>query len=301
MSERILMALGLSLAISACSGGEPDTETEAAPAMEAAETAPAETNAEDSAAAPSLEEVVADASFRSEKKRARDDFRHPVETLEFFGLEPDMTVVEIAPGGGWYSDILVPYVGLGGGTYIAGHTDPANGPGAAKAIEAFKSRYMTGEYGDVQLAVFSSGNIDLGDPGSADMVLTFRNVHNWIGARFDQAAFNAFYEVLEPGGVLGVVEHRLPEDREGEAAGGYVKESKVIALAETAGFELDAKSEVNANAADDADHPFGVWTLPPTGRTTDRDGNMPEGFDPEVYQQIGESDRMTLRFVKPAE
>ena len=162
---------------------------------------------------------------------------------------------------------------------------------------------MTGDYGDVQLTVFSREAETVAPDGSADMVLTFRNVHNWKMSGYAEESFEKFHAALKPGGTLGVVEHRLQEDADVslERTSGYLKESTVIALAEAAGFELLEKSEINANPDDTADHPFGVWTLPPTSRTADRNGNAPDGFDAARYLAIGESDRMTLKFVKPAE
>ena len=232
---------------------------------------------------------------------ARDGARNPAETLRFFGIEPDMTVIEVWPGGGWYTDVLAPYLAESG-TYIAAGFDPETNDYMRERVAAFEEKYADeDQYGNVQMAVLSPQSGPLAEEGSADMVLTFRNVHNWIMGGFEEKAFADFYAALKPGGILGVVEHRLPEeaDAEMERTSGYVKESTVIALAEAAGFELAERSEINANPADDADHPFGVWTLPPSSRTEDRDGNAPEGFDADAYAAIGESDRMTLRFVKP--
>ena len=247
-----------------------------------------------------MQAVLADP--RRAEASARDEARHPAQTLAFFGIEPDMTVVEVWPGGGWYADILAPYLAQGGGTYVAAGFDPAMNDYMRERVAAFEEKYVgKDEYGDVQMAVLSPDSGPIVEEGTADMVLTFRNVHNWVMGDFGEKAFADFYAALKPGGVLGVVEHRLPEEAgaEMEETSGYVKESTVIALAEAAGFELAERSEVNANPADDADHPFGVWTLPPTSRTQDRDGNAPEGFDADEYAGIGESDRMTLRFVKP--
>ena len=296
MTFRLMTAATLSLALMACGGESPEETSADMPAQaEAPETSMQEM------AGPSLQEVAADEARRDAGDMARDQYRHPVETLEFFGLEPGMTVVEISPGGGWYTDILAPYVGLNGGTYIAASYDPANERSAPR-LEAFRDKYMTGDYGDVQLTVFSREAATVAPDGSADMVLTFRNVHNWLMSSSAEESFEKFYAALKPGGTLGVVEHRLPEEADSalEQTSGYVKESTIIAMAEAAGFELAGKSEINANPDDTADHPFGVWTLPPTSRTADRNGNAPEGFDAEHYLAIGESDRMTLKFVKPA-
>lgn len=250
------------------------------------------TAAAQSATPPELSAAIANPA-RGAEARARDAWRHPAETLDFFGFRPDMTVIEIAPGGGWYTDILAPAL-KDRGHYVA--TVPAGtSENAAKARTAFESRLNARPetYGKVTFAEFGKGATkDFVPAGSADMVLTFRNVHNWLSAGFAQDAFDAFYAALKPGGVLGVVEHRMPENRTDDGTTGYVKQSAVIRMAEAAGFRLAGKSEVNANPRDTADHPKGVWTLPPTYMLGDTDRAK--------YQAIGESDRMTLKFVKPA-
>jgi predicted methyltransferase len=216
---------------------------------------------------------------------ARDAARHPYETLSFFGIKPTDTVVELAPGGGWYTEILAPYLRDAGQLYAADS-------GSAR----FKAKMdSSGVYGKVKLTAFDPGKglFDIAPAGSADVVLTFRNVHNWMGAGKAQDVFNAAFKALKPGGVLGVEEHRLPASRpqEAQAPSGYVQEATVIKFAEAAGFKLAGRSEVNANPKDTADHPEGVWTLPPTYALKDKDRAK--------YQAIGESDRMTLKFVKP--
>jgi predicted methyltransferase len=218
---------------------------------------------------------------------ARDAARHPYETLSFFGIKPTDTVVELSPGGGWYTEILAPYLREGGQLYAAA------GEGGR-----FKAKMDSmGVYGKVKMTVFdpSAGKLDIAPPGSADAVLTFRNVHNWMsmGPEKTQAVFNATFKALKPGGVLGVVEHRLPASRtqDPKAGSGYVQEAVVIKYAEAAGFKLAGRSEVNANPKDTADHEQGVWTLPPVYALKDKDRAK--------YQAIGESDRMTLKFVKP--
>jgi predicted methyltransferase len=227
---------------------------------------------------------------------ARDRYRHPLQTLSFFGVRPSDTVVEIWPGGGWYTEILVPYLRRGGGSYWA--VDMENGlAGITRMMNADPMRY-----GRVQTAVFPAfAPADHRFPdGAADVVLTFRNVHNWqMGARhegrpYTEEAFRQMFAMLRPGGTLGVVDHRLPEsaDAARERTSGYVKVSTVRRLAEGAGFRFVAASEINANPRDTADWPRGVWTLPPALRLGDRDRAR--------YLAIGESDRMTLRFVKPA-
>lgn len=234
-------------------------------------------------------------THRSEANRARDQYRHPKETLSFFGIKPNMTVVEISPGGGWYTEILGPYL-ANGGTYYAAAGNPAANERAAKAVADFKTKLAgVPATSKAQVTSFGKDHYDsLAPAGSADAVLTFRNVHNWYSAGFAPDAFKAFYKALKPGGVLGVVEHRLPEDRPDEQmkTSGYMKRSAVVKMAEDAGFKLVGESQVNANPKDTADHPEGVWTLPPNYRLGDKDRAK--------YAAIGESDRMTLKFVKPA-
>ena len=235
-----------------------------------------------------------DASTRTPANVARDRYRHPYETLSFFGVRPTDTVVEIWPGGGWYTEILAPYVLQGGGRYYAAAAGANGHNGVRRLIEANPSLY-----GGARLVAFPATQPDHErvPDGSADVVLTFRNVHNWLGSEgrdpMAEEAFRQMYAMLRPGGTLGVVEHRLPEDQTGvaEATSGYVRVSTVRRLAEAAGFRFVAESELNANPNDSHDHPEGVWTLPPTLRLGDTDR--------ERYLAIGESDRMTLRFIKP--
>lgn len=245
-------------------------------------------------AAPNYAAALAGA-HRSEANRARDAYRHPAETLAFFGLQPGMTVVEVAPGGGWYTEVLAPILS-GHGKLYAAHGIPEASEYAAKSLAGYQAKLASDPiYKVVDVTKFGKGHYDgLAPAGSADMVLTFRNVHNWYMGDFAGDAFKAFYKALKPGGVLGVVEHRLPEDRPDEAmkSSGYMKRSTIIALAEAAGFKLAGESDVNANPKDTADWPKGVWTLPP---------NFREGDETRAkYAAIGESDRMTLKFVKPA-
>ena len=230
-------------------------------------------------------------ALRTPANVARDRYRHPVETLGFFGVRPSDTVVEIWPGGGWYSEILAPYLAQGGGTYI-GAASERGLTGLNKLVAA-----QPAAYGGVRTANFpilAAGGTPVA-PGSADVVLTFRNVHNWMmgDKPFEAQAFAQMYAMLKPGGTLGVVEHRLTEDADAarEKKSGYVKVSTVRRLAEAAGFRLVAESEVNANPLDTKDYADGVWTLPPTYRLGDKDRAR--------YAAIGESDRMTLKFVKP--
>lgn len=234
--------------------------------------------------------------LRSEANSARDVYRHPHETLSFFGVRPHHTVVEIWPGGGWYSEILAPYLTAGGGRLIVASLDGQLG-NVAKLRDASPALYAN--VSSATYPVFDGKAAEV-PAGSADVVLTFRNVHNWrMGYRRDNKAdysadaFRQAYAMLKPGGVMGVVDHRLPESAsdERERNSGYIKVSTVRRLAEQAGFRLDASSEINANPKDSADYPDGVWTLPPSLRLKDKDR--------EKYLAIGESDRMTLRFIKP--
>lgn len=234
---------------------------------------------------------------RPAAERARDEYRHPYETLAFFGIEPDMTVVELYPGGGWYSAVLAPYLAAEG-RLVAAHfnLDREDAPGYyQRSYRGYVERFVdSGDYGEIDVIAFDPPELTrLGEPGSADAVLTFRNIHTWMGDGQLATVFTAAHDVLKPGGIFGVVGHRLPEDRKQDPAAGtgYVQESVVIEAAEAAGFTLADRSEINANPNDDADHPNGVWTLPPNL-------DVPEGEDAEVYRAIGESDRFTLKFVK---
>ena len=236
-----------------------------------------------------LEQVVASPT-RTAANVARDKYRHPVETLAFFGVQPDDTVVEMWPGGGWYTEILAPYVKHGGGTYYA--VAPEKNLVKVRELAAAKPEL----YGHIRTAPFPIGSSkDVVPAGTADVVLTFRNVHNWqMGDKpFAEDAFRQIYAMLKPGGMLGIVDHRLPENADAarEKTSGYVKVSTVRRLAEKAGFRLAGESPINFNPKDSADWPDGVWTLPPV---------LTKGaVDREKYVAIGESDRMTLKFVKP--
>jgi len=227
------------------------------------------------------------AATRAPDNVRRDRYRHPAETLAFFGVTGGQTVLEYFPAGGWYLEILAPLAAQGGGTYIA--AQPA---GRYREQTQAKIQSNTALYGGAKLVDWPAGEAVPGD--SVDTVLTFRNVHNMVMGDSAAATFAEFFRVLKPGGVLGVVDHRLPEDRDSalERSSGYLKVSTVRRLAEEAGFVLDASAEINANPKDSADWSKGVWTLPPT--LTEGDTNR------EQYLAVGESDRMTLRFRKPA-
>lgn len=226
----------------------------------------------------------------------RDKYRHPLETLDFFEVNPDDTVVELWPGGGWYTEILAPYLSSGGGKLYA--AAPDWGRSGVDKLKAANPKL----YGPVEVVDFPVFNPEAPrvPQGSADVVLTFRNVHNWrMGYRRDDKqdysaeAFRQIYAMLKPGGILGIVDHRLPDaaPAERERTSGYLKTSTVRSLAEAAGFRLVRSSEINANPRDTADWPNGVWTLPPSLALKDQDRDR--------YLAIGESDRMTLKFVKP--
>lgn len=230
---------------------------------------------------------------------ARDRYRHPQETLAFFGLRPDMTVVEIWPGTGWYTEILAPYLREHGRYFAA--TSAASLPdasaGTKKGVADFRDKLAASPtlYDKVVLTEFRPPQrVEIAPAGSADVLLTFRNVHNWIIGGFEVDAFKTFYAALKPGGVLGVVEHRAPPgtDLERTKKSGYTTEAYVKELAAKAGFVFAGESHVNDNPKDTQDYPEGVWTLPPTLRLGD--------VDRDKYLAIGESDRMTLKFVKPA-
>lgn len=233
--------------------------------------------------------AVAD-TRRSAANRARDAYRHPVETLAFFDVKPGQTVIEFLPGGGWYSEILAPMLN-GKGRYVAM-------PGASERSMAGARAFFDKNkawFGPVEIVPFSPTEASAFPAGTADRVLTFRNIHNLITGGGAQAtkAFADFYAALKPGGILGVVDHRLPEEMDSalEEKSGYIKRSTIIRLATAAGFKLAGESKVNANPKDTHSWPEGVWTLPPTYRLGD--------VDKAKYQAIGESDRLTLKFVKP--
>lgn len=302
--ERNKLALALLFITAGCASGP--TKTPSAPAPSITETsntvttaqAVAMSNSQASRSNPVLPdslEAAVSSSYRTPENIKRDQYRHPRETLEFFGLKPNMTLVEITPGAGWYTEILAPYLATSG-HYIA--AIPPAGANAsmnetsAKVIAWIKSHKEFD--GHSLIADFAPpDNLMLAPDGTADMVVTFRNIHNWISKGYERTVFESFFRALKPGGILGIEEHRENPraKRDSKAASGYVLEQDVIRLAESVGFKLQAKSEINANKKDSRNHPGGVWTLPPTLRLKDKDR--------EKYLAIGESDRMTLRFVKP--
>jgi predicted methyltransferase len=227
----------------------------------------------------------------------RDPWRHPYETLSFFGLRPDMTVVEINPGSGWYTEILAPVLRDRGLLILAAPGLRSQSPYARRSAERLRSKLQAqlAVYDRVRMSWFEPPqHMELAAAGTADLTLTFRNVHNWVaqGDIVVRAVFGSVYRSLKPGGVFGVVDHRLPADQPqpARAEGGYLHSAYVVRLAESVGFSLAASSEINANPHDHADHDGGVWALPPSYVHKDKDRGR--------YAAIGESDRMTLKFVK---
>jgi predicted methyltransferase len=244
--------------------------------------------------APTTIEEAVSADYRSPEMRQRDSYRHPVETLKFFGVEPQMTVIEISPAKGWYTQILAPYLNASG-QYVAAEA-PSDSNEHIKQMNDARAAWLSTHQSLVtkaQVVTFDPSSKSLGTDDSADMVLTFRNVHNWMSSKGEAAAFKSFFNVLKPGGTLGVVEHRANPKSKKDSKGksGYVREKDVIAMAKKAGFKLVEKSEINANPKDTKNYAEGVWTLPPVLKLKEK--------DQEKYMAIGESDRMTLKFIKP--
>jgi predicted methyltransferase len=287
MKPVLTVALAASLAVALAACASTAGEAPAAPAASAG------LDAQQQAA---LDAAIA-GTWRDPKNTARDVHRHPRQTLAFFGVRPDQTVIEITPGGGWYAEILAPYLRQDG-HYVAAVWDDAipGQPGYRYELNKRLRAKFAGNaavYGTPDVRVFDPMQPAFGPSASADVVLTFRNAHNWVSDGNAAEYFKAYYDVLRPGGTLGVVDHRAKAgtDLETMKKSGYLTEALVIELAQQAGFVLDTRSEVNANPRDTADHPNGVWTLPPN--------NNHPAADADKYRAIGESDRMTLRFTKP--
>jgi predicted methyltransferase len=240
---------------------------------------------------PDLKAAI-DGPQRTAKNRARDPWRHPAETLAFWGLAPGVTVVEIEPSGGYWTEILAPYLKATGGHYVGAVSGDA---------AAFKARYADAAvWGDITVTPFEGAGGPLAPAGSADLLFTARNIHDWMWTpgRLEKALAD-FHSALKPGAILGVEEHRAdPRPMNDEAHDGYVSVAFLTGAVEKAGFKPDGSSEINANPKDTKDHPFGVWTLPPTLRNHAKDQPTPAGYDAAKYVAIGESDRMTLRFRK---
>jgi predicted methyltransferase len=237
-----------------------------------------------------------DGPQRSDRNRLRDRYRHPAEVLAFFGVRPDRVIVEILPGaGGYWTEILAPYV-KASGRYIAANGESASASEETQKDNAgFKTKLAAdpADYDRVEIAEFAADRHEIAPAGSADFVLTFRNLHNWMAHGETAAVFKTLYAALKPGGVLGIVDHRGRDDQPQDplAKSGYVRQDIAIGFAEAAGFKFVASSEANANPRDTKDYSVGVWALPPTFRLKD--------LDRETYAAIGESDRFTLKFVKP--
>lgn len=296
-SRRRLLALGgaaaaLPSTLAACGRGEDKaakTDEPAAPA------GPREG---------SLEWAVA-GDWRAPGDKARDIWRHPLETLRFFGLRGDMTVVEFWPGSGWYTAILAPYLAKGGGTLYAAGFELGETPAPAQAQldnrfrETFRNRRL---YGDIEFTSFGPSFEPVAPPDTADLALFMRSLHLFMAAGLAEKAFADAFAALKPGGLLGIEQHRadVDSDQDPAAASGYVQEAFVRQLAAEAGFEFVSASEINANPKDTKDHPFGVETLPPQGLTAPAGEPADPTFDRTPYDAIGESDRMTLKFRKPA-
>ncbi|MEJ0086510.1 MAG: methyltransferase domain-containing protein [Pseudomonadota bacterium] len=248
-----------------------------------------------------IEQAVA-GSWRSADAKERDAFRHPVDALEFWGLKPGATILEIQPGGGWWTEILAPFARANKGEFYATAADlgdPKLSENAKKGRADFAAKYSdVAVYGKVNLVNWG-GNAAPLPANKFDFVVLTRGFHGWQrGGSVDKNLANVF-QATKPGGVLAIEQHRAKADQDPSVFNGYVPEKTVIDAVEKAGFKLDGKSEINANAKDTKDHPFGVWTLPPTRQSSEDGKPVDPAFDRAKYDAIGESDRMTLRFVKP--
>jgi predicted methyltransferase len=307
MRIRLFHECILILAVLLAGCGSPEQESEASgsktPEAGAQEQAKAAAEAESSEVIVVEQDVdprlvaIADGSHRSEENRSRNQFRHPVKTLTFFGLRPDSRVVEIWPSGGWYTEVIAPYVNEQG-KYYAAHWDPNSDiEFIQRGVQAYQAKLAENPelYGNVEMTVLMPpDHVEIAPPGSVDLVVAFRNIHNWLPRGSQEIILGAVYSALKPGGVLGIVEHRGdPQvEQDAEAKSGYVNQAYAIELAQKAGFIFDNSSEINANPADTKDYEAGVWTLPPTLKLKEQDQAR--------YIEIGESDRFTLRFIKPA-
>jgi predicted methyltransferase len=234
----------------------------------------------------------------------RDRYRHPLQTLLFWGLQGDMTVLEILPGLGWYTSILAPYLNANGGHLIAAGFDPRGGSLAQReTLATWEQRFTRDEdvYGEITRTAVTAGGAALAPANSVDLAILPNNVHTLMAEGIAERVFRDVLAALKPGGAFGVEQHRAASTglQDPLAGTGYVQEAYVKALAQEAGFEFVAASDVNANPRDTRDHPFGVWTLPPTFQSAPLGQPEDPGFDTAPYEAIGESDRMTLKFRKP--
>jgi predicted methyltransferase len=284
----VAVAVSLALTLGAC-GRAPETK------------APAATTQAAAPAVGTLEWAVA-GSWRLDPER--DRWRHPLEALRFWGLKPGATVVEVSPGRGWYTAILAPYLAKSGGRLYAASFDPATAtPAQLETLQTFKTTFVDQPktFGTVTLTVLSPTAREVAPANSADLVIVARNIHTLLGQGYAEKAFADFYRALKPGGILGVEQHRASSTGvpDPQASNGYVQEAVVKMVAQEAGFEFVGSSEMNANPRDDRNHPFGVWTLPPTLLSAPLGEPPDPRFDTAPYRAIGESDRMTLKFRKP--
>ncbi len=273
-------------ALIACSGG---TETTAPDVVDDVVEAPVVVTLADVIAHP-----------RRAEESARDAFRNPQETLEFFEIGPGQRVAEVWPG--WYTNVIAPYLAANNGTYVAVQFPIGVNERLDERVQGYKDKYSdTSVYGEIEYGAFMKDSGPILPAESVDTILTFRNIHNWMGGGYADQAMAEFYAALKPGGILGIVEHRLPESAVQDPNGrtGYVQESYMKDMAKRAGFEFVASSEVNANPKDTADHPLGVWTLPPRSRLPEEGSEEAIDFNADLYKNIGESDRATLKFRKP--
>jgi predicted methyltransferase len=234
----------------------------------------------------------------------RDESRHPVETLDFWGLRPGQTVLELFPGRGWYTAILAPYLAASGGRLIAAAWVESPNPQAEAEVEAAFTAHFAQDpaiAAAILEAGLTAGPEPLAEPQTVDLAIVARNVHTLMAAGLAETAFTKIFAALKPGGVLGVEQHRAASSgvQDPLAQSGYVQEAYVRELAEAAGFEFVGSTDINANPRDTKDHPFGVWTLPPVLRTAPLGEPDDPRFDTRPFRAIGESDRMTLKFIRP--
>lgn len=298
VTNRLTVLIAGGLLAAGCSTSTPaESAQDSAPVEQqsAVQEEVAEVASDEGTTRAKLEQAVA-GEHRSEQNRARDAYRHPVETLLFFGLEPSMTVVELSPGAGWYTEILAPVLREQGKLVIGNAVPTSPDSYVSRLVAALQASFEAHPevFDQVEVGKFSlPEHVELGEENSADLVVSFRSVHGWVNNGIAEQAFGAVYEVLKPGGTFGLVAHRAAEgaDPVESAKAGYLPEAYVIELAEAAGFELVARSEINANPKDTRDHEHGVWSLLPSLRGGDTDR--------EKFVEIGESDRMTLTFRKP--
>ncbi len=295
MTRGSVALLATSLVWSGCSSSKDNTQEDPQPVAETPTTTPAPVVAEPTPSADPLRAAI-DAPTRAEADRARDPHRHPYETLQFFGVTPSSTVLELSPGRGWYTAILAPYLAESGELHVTSFPADTKNEYQLKNTTAYR-QWLTSAPGGDRVKIIDvepPDKLDYGLQDQVDVVLTFRSVHGWMKDGQASAVYAQVFKALKPGGVFGVVDHRGAEGmtREAMAKSGYVPESLVIAEIEAAGFKLAERSEINANPKDTKDHPDGVWSLPPSLRAGDTDRAK--------YEGIGESDRMTLKFIKPA-